>query len=1790
MKPKLCAFRVLPAVAATLLFQASCTMARAQDIIYDGNKVIAAQGLEAGFGATYSVVGGAAGPNEFGGYFFSFENPTGPGGGNAGQTGDSILGDNYGGVYFAEGSEVDNETAPAVYITGPDDNIYEVTSYSGPYFLGPPGANDTVSFEPLATPETSPPIPIADLTEFGVGNGELEAGYDYPGSVVTGAPAATYTIALSGTIAELIGTSGYNAADTQYNYENPVVQLSGAFTATHDAILSGLDSTNPLVIQGNGSITTAYALLAGAINMMGGTLNATQLVVGNDIPGYFGTNFYTGTSGVEDDNFAPSTLVTVTGASSVLNATNYLVVGVATGTTTLQLMNGAQANTGDIYVADETGSTGNLVVNASTLISTGFMDVGEGANTTAQVTISNGGKISDTIGAIGFGNNADASVTVTGSGSVWNNTGYVAVGYSGTNVVDHLTVTNGGAVNSLGFLVVGGQAQEGTSGYGTLGIMGGGKVVSGINAPAQSLAAAVGFGSDSFGSVLIDGSGSSWDIKQRLDLGYSAGSTGNVTVENGATLQVEGDIVRLGNVQGSTGSLTFDGTGGSPTFNFTTANSELLIGDEGAGNFTVQAGAQITESAEVDIGYQSTGVGNATVQGASSSWTINNSLTVGYSGTGTLSIFNGDKVTVQQGENVVLGDQAGSMGVLVLDGAGSALNVSQASSGSAGGDALEIGNHGIGKLTVQNGASITFNNDTFLGSQTDGTGQITVDGTSSIATFNDGLDVGRDATGSGGNSGGSLLVSGGAQVTVAGTGLTVGDDQGSTGVISVAGAGSTLNVSASLTTIGDEGTGTLNVVNGGQFNALDNIVAVGNQQGTTSATTSVVNITGTGAGGSGSGQTQFTTGNLFVGLDGYGVLNASQGAQLTTNGSVLIASAITAYQSLGTVTVDTKSVWNVTQNVSVGGAGTGNLTLMGGSTLDAVGLTIGDGNTLGKVTVTGSASTLTTNNIGVGGITGSNGTLLIQNGGQVSTQVFYFGDTVGTATLTVDGTSSGGTPSTLTASTLTLGGTDAITVSNGGLLTVKGATFQDNHFAMSAGSATITVMGAGSKLDASTAATTLVNTSNINIMDGGELDTGATGIGNAGIQLDSTGNTSTWNVTGPLALDSDLVTVMNNSTISVSQGASLSNGAMTLNGSGSSFKAKLLQVTQGGILTANNQSQVILGTSLSVSPLALIFVTGGGSVQVANPANAASGSVAVGASGVLTNSGTIYGNININPGGNYIGVGGTIHGTLSFNGKNTTYDGPGIETIIGNYVQGPTGVLDIGVQGTVAGSPTGYSVVNVTGNATLGGTLELTYLNGFKPTAGETLDFLNVGGMTSGNFSAVTIGGFLTLDISDTFGGGVLTITNVARDYTNPTLAAQLSPNQLAVGGSLNSVANSATGDFNTVLNSIDNLGSAQQIGAAFDQLSPQRLELFRNIAFDNFAFTSQQLDDHLANLRDGMTGLDTTGFAISDSALGSDLSQIKGHLLAWQPAPTPGLLSDTTSAELGGVAMTNPDIPENQRWSTFINGNVVLADLDSNGDVSHSDYTTGGVTLGADYRLNQHWTVGALLGYSHTDADLDNAGSTATVDTYSPGIYAAYTDHGWYASGLFNYGYNSYTENRTINFPGISRTAVGAPQGNQYSSDLDGGYEFHLGNWTVGPSAGLDYVHLDINSFSEGNAGSAGLNVQEQNADSLRSLLGFDTRWHAKYMKTDFTYHLSAHWQHEFMANSVGITSSLETPGISPFTVQSPGVDRDSALLDTGLDVQVANSADVFIDYQAEAGQSNFFAQSIDGGVKIGF
>jgi len=71
--------------------------------------------------------------------------------------------------------------------------------------------------------------------------------------------------------------------------------------------------------------------------------------------------------------------------------------------------------------------------------------------------------------------------------------------------------------------------------------------------------------------------------------------------------------------------------------------------------------------------------------------------------------------------------------------------------------------------------------------------------------------------------------------------------------------------------------------------------------------------------------------------------------------------------------------------------------------------------------------------------------------------------------------------------------------------------------------------------------------------------------------------------------------------------------------------------------------------------------------------------------------------------------------------------------ITGAYIQSSAGALDANITGANSGQ---FNVLNVTGTATLGGTLNIGLLNNFVPTIGSTFEILTARRVT-GTFATV---------------------------------------------------------------------------------------------------------------------------------------------------------------------------------------------------------------------------------------------------------------------------------------------------------------------------------------------------------------------------------------------------------------------------------------------------------------------
>jgi len=451
---------------------------------------------------------------------------------------------------------------------------------------------------------------------------------------------------------------------------------------------------------------------------------------------------------------------------------------------------------------------------------------------------------------------------------------------------------------------------------------------------------------------------------------------------------------------------------------------------------------------------------------------------------------------------------------------------------------------------------------------------------------------------------------------------------------------------------------------------------------------------------------------------------------------------------------------------------------------------------------------------------------------------------------------------------------------------------------------------------------------------------------------------------------------------------------------------------------------------------------------------------------------------------------------------------------------------------------------------------------------------------------------------------GALTFTDASfapLDVTVVLTTHGLTPNEAGpisvINQALASGPNSAA--LSTLSTALEALPNISALGGAADQLAPTKFNQFASsTAFNNATFAVADMDNYLDGERTGPNGtfaggngqVDTRNFVIQDANVDPGLQMIHSRMLAWNDLPH--TITDVPGAVLGGIDMkaVKPQCTActaSTPWNVFLRGSVVLAQDFSQADVPHSDNNTVAITAGADYRLTEHLLAGLTASYAHTDTTLDDFGSSATVDSYSPGVYASYADSGWFANFIGRYSYNSYTENRNIAF--LGQTANGGTDGHEGLVDLDGGYLFHSGPWSYGPVAGIQYTHLTVNGYTEQDS-AANLAVQEDQSDSLRGRLGGEVRYNTCGCGVTFSPHLTATWQHEFLDQSRGLTSSFTQFSGGSFTVRTDNPSRDSALVDLGLDAKVASSVTVFGDYLVQAGQSNYFGQSLQAGVRVNF
>ncbi len=816
----------------------------------------------------------------------------------------------------------------------------------------------------------------------------------------------------------------------------------------------------------------------------------------------------------------------------------------------------------------------------------------------------------------------------------------------------------------------------------------------------------------------------------------------------------------------------------------------------------------------------------------------------------------------------------------------------------------------------------------YIGDNQNSTGTMTLTNAANWTNNATNFDVG-------GSGSGTLTLQGTSAMTMTAGTLSVGDFAGGSGTVNIQGNS---HATIGQLTIGNAGSGTLNVTGGGTLITTNAAIAAD-----AGALPSVATITGTGS-------TWNNSGNLYVG--GYsliagsqGVLNVSGGGSLNVAGTLKIWNSSNMVVNLtngGTISVGnvdttsnpvglnwtggTLSVTNSDVFIQAGssfgasytlnsgmalklnsntlwvaqdGTNTASLTVNAGAEIDAVGLQVAYGPpTYSSLTINGGAVNATNFTIGTHGFGG----ISVIAGGTFNTGTTYAG--------------------------VYAGGFGQISVSGNGVWNDSGSLYLGGSNSTSGGTGILSIGPNGSVAIAGTLKAWNAYSTSIALQPGGSLSVGT---------LDTSGSPSLFNWTGGALNITNGLTIDNSSAAPFGNRFQLNNGqslsanyeSVGNNGDGSLTQNAGTVNTVAGNLTLGNQSS--MGN----------YTLYGG--------NLSAGAILVN-QGMLTQSG---GNLSANAGAIMLGLIQQVNYTLSGGTASAATMQIGI---FGNN----SGMGDLVVNGgqlTITGALTVLnqdSSINLLGGGTINaGSIYLASLSHFNWNVGGTLNLtgssLAIG--NGGTLGSLNLQSGMTLNVS----GGVSVITGSSfpvggGSLITPTLTVPAGANYLQTGGvaTLNSTA--VSGGFNLAGGTIS--------VAAITSFNNSSLALLTGGTFNS-----------------STTNIGGAGLSVQGGTLLASNLNINSSLLVSAGSVT--VSGSTTLANSSSFVLTN-----NGTFTTDILASTAGATLNlSGGTLNLTDPTTT-VSVSYNGSIGSVLNIGHVAGSSVNYVNSLSVGATEYVGT----------------------------------------------------------------------------------------------------------------------------------------------------------------------------------------------------------------
>ncbi|WP_232916918.1 autotransporter domain-containing protein [Pseudomonas corrugata] len=292
---------------------------------------------------------------------------------------------------------------------------------------------------------------------------------------------------------------------------------------------------------------------------------------------------------------------------------------------------------------------------------------------------------------------------------------------------------------------------------------------------------------------------------------------------------------------------------------------------------------------------------------------------------------------------------------------------------------------------------------------------------------------------------------------------------------------------------------------------------------------------------------------------------------------------------------------------------------------------------------------------------------------------------------------------------------------------------------------------------------------------------------------------------------------------------------------------------------------------------------------------------------------------------------------------------------------------------------------------------------------------------------------------------------------------------------------------------------------------------------------------------------------------------------------------ADLGNATLSSVAPISTGMlsamGRNNSVGEYDNGQVWVQAIGNSGSLAKQlgdfalKHSTKGLMLGTDWAVSPDWRLG-IIG-SKTQTRMDSYQFDGALDSWLAGAYALRQDGPLALRLGAVYGSHDGSTKRHVAFNGFRDRLKGRYDATTQQVFGQVGYNLDIGHFDIEPYVQVGYQRYRRDAYTE-KGGDAALQYNGQAQEHYSSDLGLRL---ARPLVFDrgmrLTPRLDVGWKHLY-GNVRGTSHQRLVSGSGTYTIEGVELDRDSVLLQAGLDLAVSPRHTFGLNYSGETGQDN--------------